>query len=204
MHADHPKPDAGHLFEIAESQQGYFTAQQAIAAGYARVTHGYHSEAGNWLREHRGIYRFRRYPQSEEGQLVLWSLWARDREGTPQGVYSHLTALRIKDLSDANPSRLEMTVPPNFRRNSEVPAIVVLHKAQLAADDLIQERGYRLTTPLRTIVDLAISEDADRDMIEQALKEAQSRGLITGKQIALARDRADLPAWLIRLMGHDT
>lgn len=97
-----------------------------------------------------------------------------------------------------------MTVPPNFRRNSEVPAIVVLHKAQLAADDLIQERGYRLTTPLRTIVDLAISEDADRDLIEQALKEAQSRGLITGKQIALARDRADLPAWLIRLMGHDT
>ena len=107
--------DSEQLFEIVEAQQGYFTATQAVEAGYARSTHTYHVDAGNWLREHRGIYRLRRYPQSDDGQLVLWSLWSRNREGEPEGVYSHLTALRIKELSDASPSRLHMIVPPDFR-----------------------------------------------------------------------------------------
>lgn len=68
------KPDAEQLFEAAEAQQGYFTTGQAVDAGYARSTHSYHVDTGNWMREHRGIYRLRRYPQSPDGQLVLWSL----------------------------------------------------------------------------------------------------------------------------------
>ena len=43
----------------------------------------YHVKAGNWLREHRGIYRLRQYPQTDNGHLVLWSLWSRDRHGEP-------------------------------------------------------------------------------------------------------------------------
>jgi len=82
------KPDSERLFEIAESQQGYFSTPQAVAAGYARSTHSYHVEAGNWVRERRGIYRLRKYPRGEEGPLVLWSLWSRNRAGKPQGVYS--------------------------------------------------------------------------------------------------------------------
>ena len=200
MCAAFAKPDSEKLFEIAEAQQGYFTAGQAGEAGYARSTHSYHVEAGNWVREHRGVYRLRRYPRSDDGQLVLWSLWSRDREGEPEGVYSHLTALRIKDLSDANPSRLQMTVPPGFRRNSVVPSILVLHKAKLAPGEIIRERGYAVTTPIRALVDLATSGEADRDIIEQALREGQSRGFITRKQITAASARGDLPSWLRRLL----
>lgn len=152
------------------------------------------------MREHRGIYRLRRYPQSDDGQLVLWSLWSRDREGEPEGVYSHLTALRIKDLSDANPSRLHMTVPPGFRRNSEVSSILVLHKAKLAPGEIIRERGYAVTTPIRALVDLATSGEADCDIVKQALSEGQSRGFITRKQITAASARGDLPSWLRRLL----
>jgi|GEM_PF-5608877 len=39
------------------------------------------SEVGNWIREHRGIYRLRQFPLTEGGYLVLWSLWSRDRSG---------------------------------------------------------------------------------------------------------------------------
>ena len=191
--------DPGQLFEIVEAQQGYFTGAQAVDAGFARSTHSYHVETGNWLREHRGIYRMRRFPQSAEGQLVLWSLWSRDREGEPEGVYSHLTALRIKELSDANPARLDMTVPLDFRRNSEVPRILRLHKARLAPDEVIRERGYALTTPMRAILDLAASGEADRDVISQALREGRSRGLIGRMQITAAR-RSDIPAWLGKLL----
>lgn len=194
------KPDSEQLFEITEAQQGYFTAGQAVEAGYARSTHSYHVDAGNWLRENRGIYRLRRYPQSDDGQLVLWSLWSRDRAGEPEGVYSHLTALRIKDLSDANPARLHMTVPPDFRRNGEVPSILVLHKAKLTPGEITREHGYAVTTPMRAIVDLGVSGAADRDIIKQAFREGQSRGLITRKQITAASARDDLPTWLRRLL----
>jgi predicted transcriptional regulator of viral defense system len=200
MNALLAKPDSDRLFEIAESQQGYFSTPQAIAAGYARSTHSYHVQAGNWVREHRGIYRLRRYPFSEEGHLVLWSLWSRNREGKRQGVYSHLTALSVEELSDANPAKLHMTVPHGFRRSGEVPAILRLHKAQLAPDEIIEKHGYAVTTPMKAVLDLSASGETDRGLIIQAFLEGQNRGLITRKQTAAASARGDIPTWLRRLI----
>jgi len=191
MRAAATSPDHDQLFAVAESQDGYFTMAQALEAGFARSTHSYHVKAGNWLREHRGIYRLRQYPQSENGQLVLWSLWSRDRHGEQQGVYSHTTALALRDLSDANPSKLHMTVPPGFRRNSETPAVLVLHKSRLEPQEVIRERGYAVTTAMRAILDSAQSGDADMDMLKQALAEGLRRGLITRSEIKQAKSRVD-------------
>ena len=116
---------ADRLFEVAESQRGYFTAGQAAACGYPTSSHIYHRKVGTWQREYRGIYRLSRFPVSDEGQYVLWSLWLRNRQGVPQGVYSHQTALALFDLSDLMPRRLHMTVPPGFRRNSPIPKILI-------------------------------------------------------------------------------
>ena len=187
MRAVATPPDHDQLFAIAESQDGYFTMAQALEAGFARSTHSYHVKEGNWLREHRGIYRLRQYPQTENGHLVLWSLWSRDRHGEPQGVYSHTTALALRDLSDANPSRLHMTVPPGFRRNSETPSVLVLHKSRLEPHEVIRERGYAVTTAMRAILDSAGSGDADMDMLEQAMSEGRRRGLITRMEIRQAK-----------------
>ncbi len=51
------------LYETAEAQQGFFTTKQAKAAGFAENTHPYHVQVGNWVREHRGIYRLAQFPQ---------------------------------------------------------------------------------------------------------------------------------------------
>ena len=45
------------LFEIAEGQQGYFTAKQAADAGYQLGSQAYHVKSENWVRVERGIYR---------------------------------------------------------------------------------------------------------------------------------------------------
>jgi predicted transcriptional regulator of viral defense system len=200
MRAVSTPPDHDHLFAIAESQDGYFTMAQALEAGFARSTHSYHVKEGNWLRERRGIYRLRQYPQAENGQLVLWSLWSRDRHGEPQGVYSHTTALALRDLSDANPSKLHMTVPPSFRRNSETPAILVLYKSRLEPQEVIRERGYAITTVMRAILDSATSGDADMSMLEQALAEGLRRGLIMRTEIKHAKSRVDLALVLKQIL----
>lgn len=99
------------LYEIAEPQYGFFTTKQAKEAGYDESKHAYHVRAGNWMREHRGIYRLRNFPSPERPDLMLWFLWSRDRNDVPRGVYSHDTALALYDLSDVNPAKLHMTIP---------------------------------------------------------------------------------------------
>jgi hypothetical protein len=200
MHADLSPPDHDRLFAIAESQDGYFTMAQALEAGFARSTHSYHVTAGNWLRELRGIYRLRRFPVTETGYLVPWSQWTRNREGEPQGVYSHTTALALRNLSDANPSKLHMTVPPGFRRNSQTPEVLVLHKAKLAPSEIIRERGYSLTSPMRSIIDSAASGAADPDMLHHAFVEGMKRGLITRRELQEALKRDDLTPWLTDIL----
>lgn len=50
------------LYQIAESQGGYFTAKQAARLGYTASKRNYHVGTGNWVREHRGIYRLALFP----------------------------------------------------------------------------------------------------------------------------------------------
>ena len=171
------------LFDLAEQQQGFFSTKQAKAAGFAANTHPYHVQAGNWVREHRGIYRLALFPTPDRPDLVLWSLWSRNRKEEVEGVYSHQTALSLYELSDLNPAKLHMTVPTNFRRNSDIPGIVVLHFRNLLKSEIQVGPGYKYTRPLRTILDLIETGTVERTFIRQALRQAVDGGLITRKQI---------------------
>lgn len=171
------------LFEIAEQQQGFFTTKQAKGAGFAENTHPYHVQVGNWIREHRGIYRLALFPTADRPDLVLWALWSRNRNEEVEGVYSHQTALSLYDLSDVNPSKLHMTVPINFRRNSAIPRILVLHYAGLLESDVQTAQGFKFTRPLRTILDVIEAGTVERNFIRQAIRQAVDRGLITRQQI---------------------
>ena len=184
------------LYRIAEVQQGYFTTKQAKQAGYAENTHPYHVHAGNWVREQRGIYRLARFPSSPQSDLVVWSLWSRDRTDNPQGVYSHVTALSIYELSDVMPSKLHMSVPYSFRRNSATPPILILHKADIDDRDIEQMTGFKVTRLLRTILDLMAEDKTSRHIIKQALEQALQRGLITRTAIKRLSNNEPLLALL--------
>ena len=189
------------LFEIAEGQQGYFTAKQAADAGYQLGSQAHHAKSGNWVRVERGIYRLARFPQSSEEQLVIYALWSRNRAGEPEGVYSHQTALSIHELSDVNPAKLHMTVPIAFRRNAETPKILVLHRASLDEENVEQRQGFAVTRPLRTIIDLTAAEAVSRDIVKQALMEGRTRGLITIRDMAELRRKKNLPKWFDDLLA---
>ena len=171
------------LFECADLQQGYFTAKQAKAAGFAENTHPYHVKAGNWVREHRGIYRLALYPWTDRPDLALWALWSRNRNEEIEGVYSHHTVLSFYNLSDLNPAKIHMTVPTHFRRNSEIPGVLVLHYADLPESDIKTAQGFKLTPPLRAILDLIEAGTVERRFIRQAVTQGVDRGLITRQRI---------------------
>lgn len=175
------------LFAIAQGQSGFFTAKQAEVAGFQRRNHPYHVRSGNWAREGRGIFRLKQFPVAEEADLVLWSLWSRDRSDRPTGVYSHETALRIYDLSDVMPAKLHMTVPRSFRRNAPVPDVLVLHRANLQPDEVDERQGYRVTRPIKTLVDLIRAQTLPEETLRSAFAEASQKGLITQSEIAQHR-----------------
>jgi predicted transcriptional regulator of viral defense system len=181
------KEAAKRLYEIAEDQEGFFTTKQAKAAGFAENTHPYHVQARNWIREHRGIYRLSSFPRAERPDLMLWSLWSRNRGEVAQGAYSHQTALSLHNLSDVMPAKLHMTVPKSFRRNSEIPRVLVLHFADLPPSDMGAVHGVRVTKAMRTILDLLDSGEVPLATLRQALREGLRRGLIRRSEIVEAR-----------------
>jgi len=119
--------------------------------------------------------------------LSFGALWSRNRNEEVEGVYSHHTALSLYDLSDLNPAKLHMTVPTDFRRNSDIPGILVLHYADLPDSDVQTAQGFKFTRPLRTILDLIEASTVERRFIRQALRQAVDRGLITRQQIRKRR-----------------
>lgn len=166
------------LFELAESQQGFFTAKQAERVGYNNTNHAYHVKAGHWEREERGIYRLSLFPKTPDEQKVIYSLWSQNRDGVPQGVYSHETALAHYELSDVNPSKLYMTVPKSFRRNSKIPKVLKLHYSDLTKNMIQESRGFFVTKVGRTLSDIIQCGWVSFDLIRQAVLEALSKGLI--------------------------
>lgn len=165
------------LWRVAAAQRGYFTAAQALDAGYTYQAQRYHAQHGNWLAVDRALYRFREFadlPDEGDEQLARWALWSRGR-----AVVSHATALAAHDLGTANPSRIHLTVPRDFRQKSDT---VILHRTDLAESEIEDRMGYRVTTPLRALVECA-EDGGDQDVFDGAVAEALERGVVTRRKL---------------------
>lgn len=167
------------LVEVAATQAGYFSASQALEAGYSYPAQHYHALNKNWLRVGRGIFRLPEWPSSPHEDLVRWTLWSRQK-----GVVSHESALAVHELGDMNPASVHLSVPPGFRAKAEG---IVLHRAIVEPTEKQEHSGFWVTTPLRSLIDIA-SGSLDLDQVVTAVVEAQRRGLVTTKRL---RERAE-------------
>lgn len=163
------------LYALAETQGGYFTAADARALGYAYPHQFFHVKRGNWVRVDRGLFRLKHFPAAAHEDLIRWWLWSRK-----QGVISHESAAAVYDLGDVLPSKTHLTVPPGFRKKG--PGSVILHRAQLEAMDIETREGFHITTPLRTILDLARGH-LDPERLTAVTKDALKKGLIDRKAL---------------------
>ncbi len=185
-----PSPAWDRLYQTAETQSGLFTLSQAETCGYSSQHLQKHLRAGRVRRLRRGIYRLAQFPAGEHEDLVELWLWS-DRGG----VFSHETSLLLHDLSDALPAKAHLTVPAAWSaRRMRVPDGLLLHCDDLTDADREWVDVVPVTTPRRALAE-CIAAHASPEIVEQALREARQRGLIT------VEDRRNLAARLRRPGG---
>ena len=177
-------PDWDRLYETALAQEGHFTTQQALDAGYSSQLLVKYLNSGKIIRIRRTVYRLKHFPPGQQEDLVALWLWS-DRAG----VFSHETALMLHELSDVLPARAHLTVPAKWRRRRlQVPDGVVLHYADVPKRDRAWVGAVPVTSPARTLADCA-ADYVSPDFLSSAISQALARGMVSRPQ-ATAVERA--------------
>jgi len=110
---------------------------------------------------------------------------------------SHESALVLHDLSELLPAEIHLTVPPKFRKDP--PAGCVLHKARLAPKDIEERAGFRVTVPLRTLLDVAAS-GVPEEQLQKAVPDALARGLVRRNKLLEAAKKSPRSQRLLRIL----
>ena len=166
------------IYELAESQHGYFAMAQATAAGIRSNAVVLMARRGVLERISQGVYRIVNYPVFEHGQLLEASLWPL---GGVRGVISHDSALRFHELSDVSPAKVHITIPTTHRVRRAVPRYLVVHRADLSQSDVEVIEGIPVTTPRRSIID-AHGTHLGPALIRQAIEDGRQSGRLTNKE----------------------
>lgn len=174
--------DHNGLYRIAESQAGYFTAEQALGVGMDRSTLHHHARAGGrYERVRRGLYRLRHFPASPHEHVVAASL-----DLPIPAVVSHESALELYELSDVIPNTVHITLP-RAKRGQRPRSGVRFHVLTEPPhpDETRRVDGLLATSPERTIVD-SLEAGTQPEQIELAVHQALERGLTTPRRLRTA------------------
>ncbi len=117
---------------------------------------------GAWEALHPRVYRVEGAPSTWHQRLKAVMLWVRHG-----AALSHRTAAVLHRFSRYRGEPVELTATRNLRNTSaEVHRVPVLDPRELSLVD-----GFKVTTPTRTLIDLAAAEPEDdvRASVDQAL-----------------------------------
>jgi predicted transcriptional regulator of viral defense system len=169
------------LLEVATSQYGYVTADDARAAGVDPVQLRIMHHRRLVERVARGVYRSPIVPATAMDQYMEAVLWPRTK-----ATLSHETALDLHGLCDVNPAHIHVTLPAGYRLRRDVPRVYQLHRRDLDPDDVTLHEGIPIVTPYRAIRD-GIEANLGGHLIDQAISTAQRRGLIAPAELRLLK-----------------
>ncbi|HEY2053885.1 MAG TPA: type IV toxin-antitoxin system AbiEi family antitoxin domain-containing protein [Solirubrobacterales bacterium] len=166
---------------MAGRQHGVVTREQLEAVGFGTATITRWAKAGRLHRLHRGVYAVGHMAISWEGRCLA-AVLAR-----PGSVASHRTAAWIYGLLRSRPGTIHLTAPTRQRAKRDF----VVHFARLEPEDVRTVNGIPVTSPGRTVLDLA--PDESRRDLGRLLKRANDNELL---------DRRRFEALLSRAGGH--
>jgi very-short-patch-repair endonuclease len=146
---------------IAARQHGVITYAQLLRAGLGRGAIAWRVREG-WLhRIHRGVYAVGRAALTAEGRWLAAVLACGDG-----AVLSHRSAAALWGLRPSRAGVVDVTVPGDVARGR---AGIAVHRPAPPTEATV-ERGIPVTTPARTLLDLAGAVDVTglRRAVERA------------------------------------
>lgn len=180
----HLSPSWDRLFEFAVGQEGQFTTQQAAEAGYSPQLLLKYLKNGRVTRVRRGVYRIVHFPAGDHEDLATIWLWSEKAS-----VFSHETALKLHNLSDVLPRKINLTLPMNWiKRRLRVPKGVVVHHGDVPAKDRVEVGPVPVTNVKRTFLD-CIDAQVSPELVDVAIRQARARGLIDKSDLKVIRAR---------------
>jgi very-short-patch-repair endonuclease len=163
-------PAYGHeLTRLAMKQHGVVSREQALACGVASTTITRAQHAAALERLYPGVYRLAGAPATWRQSLLAACLAMGDR-----AVISHAPAGALFQLPGLPPRGVEVSVPRGRRR---IRGITFHRPMSLEKVDVTAIDAIPVTTPARTLIDLATC--VDRDRLEEALDDALRRRLVS-------------------------
>lgn len=191
------RPTVEHrLATIAATSHGVVTREELLAAGITRSQLRRRLATSALLHEHRGVYRVgHRAPSVEAGYLA-----AVRAGGAGTALSWWAAACLLALLRDArSPPSPEITTPARRRIGG-----VIVHRSRESLDvrDTTLWRGIPVTTPARTVVDLAAHQD--ETALGRLCHEAGVRYGLTPRQVdaVLARRPTTPGARKLRRVLH--
>jgi hypothetical protein len=171
-HGDlHPPPDAA-IARLAARQHGVVTRAQLLAAGVGRGAIEQRLRRRILHRLHHGVYAVVHPSVSSEGRDLAAVLACG-----PRAALSHQSAAALWELRPPWRGPVHVTAG----RAGARPGIVVHRSRDLSTADVARHRGIPVTTPARTLRDLAgiLPEAA----LRRAVNEAQVRRLVRADEL---------------------
>lgn len=168
---------------LARRQHGVVSRAQLLERGMGKRAIAARIERGQLHRLHNGVYKVGYRRISRKGRWMAAVL-----ASGPGACLSHRSAARLWRLIPAAGERAEVTCPPDHRTRRRG---IVAHEAVVVEDEWQVVDGIPVTSPFRTIFDLATCLTMRE--LERAWHEALVRGLTA---------RVSLPMLLERYPGH--
>jgi very-short-patch-repair endonuclease len=164
---------------LAAEQHGVFGRAQALELGATRHIIAGSVASGAWPRVLPSVHRVDAVPVSSEQAAMAAVLWS-----APDGLVSHQAAARLWQMDGEWGTRVHVLLPSS--RSLRSPLVTLHHTTELIPADIGALGPIRLTSPLRTAIDLA--GELDEDDLELAVESGLRRRLFSLGQL---RWRAD-------------
>ena len=182
------------LAELAARQHGIVTLAQLRGLGLSRSSIAYRHRIGRLHVVHRGVYAVGHPELSEEGRFLAAVLAVGE-----DAVVSHIAAAVLCEFwprsRDSEP--VDVSVTRRIRGSARIRLHVV---RALPAADVTRYRGIPVTTPARTLVDLAGVAVNDR-ALRRAVHEAEVQRRVSHPQLVAQIERTTGRRAAARLAG---
>jgi very-short-patch-repair endonuclease len=170
---------AREAWALAEHQHGVVASDQLREVGYTPQAIYHRIKTGRLHPLHRGVYAVGRANVTEHGRWMAAVLACGE-----EAVISHSSAAALWRMGSERRGLVELSLPSLSRRCR--PGLEIHQRPSLEDRDLTHEYGIPVTTPVQTLIDMALR--LDRSGVERMINEADKYNLTHLPQLREALD----------------